>query len=218
METVLELFAKILPLAIASAMSPVILGVAVMLLSAKGGNARNAYAFLLGGAVVAAALAIAGYAAGSGVLASMGVAHVPATLDIALGIMCVGFAAKGILGKGGGGKRIGGAEGGAFKWFAIGLIANATNADAIVLNFTAVREIFREASGLAGQALLLGIADFFFLSPALVPLLAYMAAPKRARRALEPAGAWMERYGRYLVASIFLIFGIYLLRKGLGMG
>ncbi len=215
----LELLARVLPLAVASAMSPVILGIAVALLSGKKGSNAGASAFLAGGVVVAAALAILGFAAGNGFLSSFGIRHLPASLDIGLGVLLVAFAAKTLLEKEeGDGKKIGQSGGGPMKWFAIGFLANATNADAVVLNFTAVREIFREGANSIYEISLLALADFFFLAPALVPLLIYMIAPEKTSRYLAPIGAWMKRYGKFVVASIFLIFGMYLLRKGLGMG
>ncbi|HNT60961.1 MAG TPA: GAP family protein, partial [Candidatus Bilamarchaeaceae archaeon] len=172
-------------------------------------------AFLLGGAVVALGLAFLGFAAGSGMFSEMGITGLPASLDMGLGVVFIIFAARGLLEKEGGRKgRVEGAKGGAFKWFAIGFLANFTNADAVVLNFTAVKEVFAEGAGFAFQLLMLGVADFFFLSPALVPLLAYAVAPEKAAKLLEPVGAWMRKCGRYVVAAIFAIFGAYLLMKG----
>lgn len=212
----LELLAKTLPLAIASAMSPVILGVAVALLSEKGGNVGKVCAFLLGGAVVALGLAFLGFAAGSGAFSALGISGLPASLDIGLGAVFIIFAARGLLEKEEGRKKkMGAAKGGAFKWFAIGFLANFTNADAVVLNFTAVKEIFASEAGFTAQLFLVGVADFFFLSPALVPLLVYAVAPGKTGKMLEPVGAWMRRHGRYVVAAIFLAFGAYLIYKGL---
>ncbi|MDD5323297.1 MAG: GAP family protein [Methylococcales bacterium] len=211
----LELLARIIPLSIASAMSPVILGLAISLLAGKNHPEARAISFLLGGAVVALILAGIAFAVVAGA-ASGNVPHIPAYVDVVLGALFVAFAAKEALEKEG--KRPGLKKAGKgpalLKWFAISFVANMTNFDAVLLNITAVKEILQAGVGTFHEALLVLVADLFFILPVLLPLAIYAVASERTEKTLAPVGAWMQKYGRYIVAAIFLVFGIYLLWKG----
>ena len=102
---------------------------------------------------------------------------------------------------------------GFFKWLAISFLGNITNFDAVLLNLAAVREIFNSAASLAYKLALLGFCDLCFVAPALLPLVFYLAEPEKAERMLAPVGKWMQKYGRYLVGAIFIVFGAYLIIK-----
>jgi len=41
--------------------------------------------------------------------------------------------------------------------------------------------------------------------------------PKTAHKILEPVYIWMQKNGKYLMAAIIFVFGIYLLAKGIGI-
>jgi len=211
------LFLSILPLALASVLSPGILAVSVALLARKDTSA--AMALLLGGIIVALLLA------GAGILVAQGddkaaeaLGFQPKAADLAVGILLAAFGVKVLLEKP---KPDDGAQKGAkksrgfAKWLAISFLGNITNFDAVLLNLAAVREIFNSSAALAYKLSLLAFCDFFFIAPALLPLVFYIARPQKAERILEPVGKWMQKYGRYLVGAIFIIFGAYLVVKGI---
>ena len=211
-----ELFATILPLAVASAASPVILGVSVALLSRK--NFGAAAALLASGVLAAAILALVGasVAAEDDVVAkSLGFS--PAIVDLALGIVFLAFGAKVLLEKPSkeGISRKGAAGWGPAKWFAIGFIGNITNFDAVLLNLAAVREIFNSSLAMASKLELLAFADFFFVLPALLPIAICVLAPAASQKVLVPIGKSMSKYGKYVVGAIFIVFGAYLIVKGI---
>ncbi|MCX8175471.1 MAG: GAP family protein [Candidatus Micrarchaeota archaeon] len=213
----LELVASIVPLALASSLSPGLLAVSVALLAK--GNERALWAFVFGGALAALLVALAGASVAENdhkIAAGFGL-H-PKAADLLFGAAFLLFGLKTLLEKpkeGGMAQRgiMGGA--GAKKWLAVGFLANITNADAVLLNFAAVRQVFNSAIALPYQLALAAFCGFFFLSPSLAPLLLYRAAPGRCARLLEPAGKWMERHSHLLVGAIFALFGLYLLALGL---
>jgi len=103
------------------------------------------------------------------------------------------------------------------KWFALGLLLNITNFDAVLLNITATKEIFQAGIHVVSAVLLTGICDALFLLPIILPISAYMIAPNTAEKALGPVAAASEKYGKYLLMIILLSFGVYLLWRGLGI-
>jgi len=210
------LFLSILPLAVASAASPIILGVSVALLARK--NTSAAIALLLGGAMVALLLAAVGISvAAEDDKAAEALGMGPRAADIAIGALLLAFGIKSLLEKPKQESAPAGAKKahGFSRWLAISFIGNITNFDAVLLNLAAVREIFNSQAALAYKLLLLGFCDFFFLSPALVPLALYLYAPEKSARLLLPVGKWMQKYGHLLVGIIFVAFGLFLVLKGI---
>ena len=210
----LELLIKVVALGIASAMSPVILGITLTLLARQGAGSQ-AFALLAGGAVAALLLIAAGYLVATGSL--HGTPGETASADLAIGVLMLAFGLKSVLAKDSDGKRnvkSGGAS--PLKWLFIGFVLNIANTDAVLLNFTAAKTIFQDAASPAYQLALVLVADLFYLLPCLLPILVYMLRPKAAKKALEPVAGWMERHGGLVTGAIFLIFGLYLLSRGLG--
>jgi len=211
------LFLSILPLAAASALSPGILAVSITLLSRK--DTHAAMALFFGGLLVALLLAGAGiFVAQGDDKAVEALGFQPRAADIAIGALLAAFGIKVMLEKpkkGEGAPPDAKKAHGTLKWLAISFLGNITNFDAVLLNLAAVREIFNSTTVLTYKLSLLAFCDFFFVAPALLPLLFYLAAPEKSQRALAPVGRWMQKYGRYLVGAIFIIFGAYLVLKAI---
>jgi len=211
----LELLAKIFPLALASAASPIILALCITLLSKKNFSALGA--FFAGSLISAAILAVLGifFAAGDGQIA-IALGFSPYSIDLALGIIFFAFGAKTFFTKPSEEKSPARKKSFGFvKWIAIGFFANITNFDAALLNITAIREIFNSAVSSASKIGLLAFCDIFLLSPILLPAIIYAVAPSKAQKILSPLGKFMEKYANYIVGVIFLAFGVYLALKGI---
>ena len=209
-----ELFISILPLAVASAASPIILGVSISLLARR--NTVSAMALLLGGMLVALLLAGAGiFVAQGDDKAAEALGFQPKAADLAVGILLLAFGVKELLEKPKQEQAPTGAKKsrGFSRWLAISFIGNITNFDAVLLNLAAVRQIFNSNAALAYKLMLLGFCDFFFVAPALLPIVFYFLMPEKSERVLAPVGKWMQKYGHYLVGAIFVIFGAYLVMK-----
>ena len=212
----LELILSILALSVASAASPVIFAIAVSLLSGKAYPIRRTVAFLLGGVVVAAILVIIGSEFGSGTLRISSTSYPKALVDVALSALMIAFALYEFLQKPSTEKVGRPASSQTGRLFLLGIFVNITNFDAILLNLTAVREAASSHIAAPLEFFLIAIADFFFLSPALLPLIICVIYPTRSQSLLKPIGAITTKYGAYVVSAIFFIFGIYLIwRSGI---
>jgi len=208
------LFLSILPLAVASAASPIILGVSIALLARK--NTSAAIALLLGGAIVALLLAAMGMSvAAEDDKAAEALGFQPRAADIAIGALLLAFGIKELFEKPKQEQAPTGAKKprGFFKWLAISFIGNITNFDAVLLNLAAVREIFNSTAALAYKLALVSFCDFFFIAPALLPIAFYCLMPEKSEQMLAPVGKWVQKYGHLLVGAIFIIFGAYLILK-----
>jgi len=209
-----DLLLKVIALGIASAMSPVIFGVALSILASGKGRMGRITAYLAGGILSAAIVLLAGALIGNHAFSFKGSREV-AYLDLFIGLVFIIFASMQFLGKERGFKAGKGAGPG--KWLAISFILNITNLDAEVLYFTAAKEVFQSGIPPASQSLLVLLGTLFFLSPTLLPLAAFIAMPERFGQLLKPVGAAMAKYGKYIVSLIFAGFGAYLFWRGLAI-
>ena len=213
-----ELLIKVIPLGIGSTISPVVFGIALTLLGGKHYPKQRILAYLLGAVITVVILAIVGMLIGSGAVA--GAALIPsASIDILIGFLLIVFGIKSALSKKEEKSDISlGHEKPSpqlAKWFLIGFIINITNFDAVMLNITAIKEIFEAGIAPAYEIILAVICDLLFLLPILLPLFVYLIMPNTAEKILSPIGAAAEKYGKYILAAIFFVFGVYLLSKGL---
>ncbi|MFA5077705.1 MAG: GAP family protein [Candidatus Micrarchaeia archaeon] len=213
----LELLLKIIPLGIASTLSPGILAVVIAILSSKEKAVEKAVFFAAGSAV--AALLIVGFGLFAGGAPTDGkTAPISSSADLVLGALLVLF---GIASLRHGQERDGiqrrNKGAGPLRWFSIAFILNITNFDAVLLLFTAVHQVAQAGVGKIYEMALVSVSSLFFLLPALAPLGMYVLFPGRMKQVLEPVRAKLLKYGGALCAAIFLAFGIYLLLKGAGM-
>ena len=204
---------NVLALGIASAASPGIFALALAMLASKNHPVKRVCALFAGGALVAFVLALLGSEIGSGSLHLTNSHYNNQSVDFFLGALMLCFGAVSLFSKPDKLKAGQTASPHLAKVFALGIIINATNLDAVLLNFAAVRDVASAQLGFLRELLLIALAGFFFLSPALLPLLVYIYAPARAEKMLQPIGLAMAKYGRYLVALIFFVFGAYFVAK-----
>lgn len=218
-----ELLLKVIPLAIGSTASPVILGITLTLLARKDYPKKRAFAYLAGAVLVVVILAAVGSAIGSGTMTiSKSTSQASAPLDIFVGFLLIAFGIKSALEKPPhktSNLPVDGTVSSArlARWFLIGFFLNITNFDAVLLNITATKEIFQAGILLADAVLLTAVCDTLFLLPIILPISVYLIAPDAAEKVLSPIAAASEKYGKYLVMIILLAFGIYLLWRGLGI-
>ncbi len=211
-----DLFIQILPLAVASAASPVIIAISLALLSKKSFGALGAFFFGCALAtLILAGIGISVAAEDEVVASSIGLST--SVLDLALGAVFFAFGVKVMLEKPADEKNPPPTKKprSPISWFALGLFGSLTNFDAAILNITAVREIFNSNIVLLQKAFLLVFCDFFLLSPILLPCIIYVFAPAASKALLAPVADWLKKNGNYLVGAIFIIFGIFLVMKGI---
>jgi len=214
-----QLFIKVLPLSLASAVSPATLAVSLVLLGAKSHPRLKAFAYLLGGAVVAGMLTVLGLLLAGGESTS-DVPHSHAVIDIVLGaiLAVLGIVALAVKPR---------KDGGALSRLdskpprrqiaacgMMGLLAMGLNVSSQVPFIAAVREVGRSAVSVSLKAVALGIACVLLLLPMILPLAMYLVASGAAARILTPVSAAATKYGRYVIAAICLIIGAVFIRDG----
>jgi hypothetical protein len=216
---VFELLVKVVPLAVASTMSPVVFGIAVALLAGKVHQIKRTLAFFLGAIITVIILAIIGsFLGGGGADAGIKAIHPSASMDLVLGGLFIVFGIMSALPSKEKGPMVNkeGERPGLVKWFVVGFLTNILNFDAVLLNITAVKEVFQSGIAFGQEIAVTVFSDLFFLLPILVPLSVYLIYPKKAKKVLEPLGILMKKYGNYLAMAIFFVFGAYLIIRGLG--
>lgn len=210
-----ELLLKVLALGIASAFSPVILGVTVALLARKNRPVLHSLFFLTGGIISAAIILALGLIIAAG--SSSPVFHPSVTTDLLLGTLFLIFGFSSLLSKPRARDKTEAPKTdlAMFKWLLVGFFLNITNFDAILLYLTAAKEVFEAQLPLMEKAPLALLSTLFFLLPTLLPIALWLLLPGASKKVLAPIGAAMDKYGKYVVAVIFFGFGVYLLSKAL---
>jgi len=220
---VFELLATILPLAAASTIAPGVFGVALAILAGKYPIQRS-LAYLLGAIITVIILAGGGYVLASNVAeATVDAIEPAADVNTIIGILFIIFGVFALIHKDGDGAKKLAASNKSnspklLSWFLIGLAINITNFDSMLLNLAAVKIVFQSEVGLWSQFLSIFICGLFFLLPILLPLVLYLLFPERAKEMLRPVKSILAKYGKYLVAAIFFIFGIILFMQGTHFG
>ncbi len=214
-----QLFIKVLPLALASAVSPASLAVSLVILGSKSHPRWKAFAYLLGGAAVAAALTAAGLILAGSESASAG-KHPHAAIDATLGCVLVilGIAALAMKPSENGSPLARLDAQPERRQIAtcglMGLLAMGLNVSSQVPFLAAVREVGRAAVSFEVKTIALCVAWALLLLPMFLPLVFYLIAPRAAARILTPVSIAATKYGRYLVAAICLILGAVFIHDG----
>lgn len=213
-----DLLIKILPLDLASTLSPGILALTVFLLSKKEYRIGRTLALWIGSFAVAVALAIVGLKLGNSIQDPDNKRIIDNIVDLVLSALFFYFGIKSLLVKDTdkSEKNVEKDESrDLWKWFLIGLVISVTNFDAVIFNLTAAKEIGQSDVTGTSKLLLLIMGGVFFTLPIILPLVLYLIMPKLAQKILDPLNAFLTKYGRYIVALIFIVFAVYLLIKGL---
>jgi len=210
-----SLLAKVIPLDIASALSPVIFALALLLLGSKKSPKLRAFSLFLGIVVVGIIIAIVGYFLGQNVPDGSKQTLVSAVVDLAFGAILIFFGIKQIVTHERKLKKTENESSQLTKWFFVGLLGSATNFDAVFLILTAAKETGSAGVGEMLKIVLLLISVLFFAAPAGLPLLFYIIMPEVAVKFLTLANAFVFKYSKYFLFAMFMVFGLILLYRGL---
>lgn len=200
-------------LSLASALSPGLFAIAIALLSGKQYQKTKTIAFLIGGAVTVLFLLFVGLNIDD-ISENFSEFFQPTGNGaIILGLLLIIFGIYSLIAKNDKIKTDVASKPDYLRITILGIILNITNFDAVLLNFTAIREIDNAKLAILPETILIIIAEFFFLSPVLVPLAIYIFYPEKSKKILDPIGNSMSKYGRFIVAAIFIIFGLLFLSR-----
>jgi len=212
----LSVLVKIISLDLAATLSPGILALALVLLGEKNHRMRRILALLFGTLIVAIVIAWLGYGLGDSFQGDGKQSLTSAIIDATLGIFFLFYGIKIFFSKERKIKSLTGEEKHTVsKWVIIGIIINATNFDAVFLSFTAAKEVGVAKISEVYDLILLLVNILFFILPITLPLFIYLIMPNLAGRILEKINVFVLKYSRYIIAALFLIFGVYLAYKGI---
>lgn len=208
---------KIMPLLIASTMSPGILALSIVLLSKEKFGKSQTLALLVGSILTSIIIITIGLILGQKIQDPLGKSIIDNIFEILFAIIFLYFGLKNLLYKENNKtqkitqnetKKL-------FLWFGIGFAVSITNFDAVIFDITAAKEIGQALISNFQKIILLIIEAFFFNLPIIFPFLLYIIMPKTAQKILNPLNIFLNKYGRLIVGTIFIGFAIYLFYKGL---
>lgn len=107
---------------------------------------------------------------------------------------------------------------GAGKLLTLGVAMMVTNLSTLVMVVAGLREVVRADVDVAGELIAVGVLVAGALTPVLLPLGLDVVAPGPSRRLLDPAQRLVARHGTTIGVVVSLIFGTYLIGRGLASG
>ncbi|MEX2256899.1 MAG: GAP family protein [Acidimicrobiia bacterium] len=217
-----ELMARVVPLGLGAAVSPTVLTVSVLLMCSPRRPVARGALFALGVLSVLAVISVLGIT----VLDRFADHHPSATeravsdsVDLVLGLVLLALAARTALRPRDPTTertaRHPADHDGLARAYALGLVMMATNVTTIVLYIPAMRDIGRADVSTSDQAVALLVMLGFASLPATVPLLLRVVVPGPAQRALTRLDGAMTRHRRAIVLAVEIVFGVYLIVRGL---
>lgn len=209
--------AKVLPLAIAGAVSPTVLAVALVVLSGKVAPKARGVAFVAGVASVVVAISLlVVFVFGAAVPESQkgSDSHLAAWLDLGFAALLLVLGAFTFLRRNhphkehdhpdsGQGARVA-------RFYALGLAAMLTNLTTLAVLLPALKEIAIEKVSRADQVVAMAVVDVIVLTPVWLPLLLYMVSPRLARKVLDPLNSFLLRHETVIAVALCLVFAAYL--------
>ena len=101
------------------------------------------------------------------------------------------------------------------EYFGYGALMIATDASSLVLYIAIIKEAGQSSAPDIARAAAVAIGYLAVMLPALVPAGIATVAPAQTDRVLKPLGAWAKAHSTPITVIICLVFGGYLLFKGL---
>jgi len=208
------LLLKIIPLDLASTLSPGILALVIFLLGSKRNPKAKTFALFLGIFIIGIIITIVGFTLGKAATIHPHATELTSIIDLVLGIIFMILALNLIITKDK--KRDIKEEKGPHlaKWFFVGVIITITNLDALFLNFAAGKEVGQSNINDLIKIIFLIINLLFFTLPVTLPGFFYLIVPNAASKILTNLNGLILKYSRFILAVLFIIFGIYLIING----
>ncbi|MDX6583825.1 MAG: Sap, sulfolipid-addressing protein [Solirubrobacterales bacterium] len=212
-----ELLAKTLPLMLAAASNPAVIGIVVLALTSADRPLTRAASFVAGFAVVLALVGLAGFAFFRGSRETFGPGgSLFAWLDIALGAGMLALAGITWARRDSGSdpsRLLGRVSPAAF--FGVGAIFMISDASALVALVPLLRDVAVADVSSLERLIALVITWVVVILPIAAPVLVYVWAPRSSQRALAAIRGWLDRYGYLVAIAVFGAIGIYLLVRGI---
>ena len=219
-----DLLARTLPLALGAAISPLVLMGALSVLGGHRGKARLA-AYTIGFAVTSTVLLALGL-----VLVTLQRHHGAGNpvgspvAEFIVGVLLIAFAAFMVRPKRESDdtrakekhRRWVTPESPLYAFAIFGVVMMLIDFSSIVLLLAILKELARHDATIGQEVVVLAIADVCTMLPALLPLLAAVLGGERLAGDVQRLGQWTNRNGRYILAVLFLVFGLQDILKAFG--
>jgi hypothetical protein len=204
---------RLVIIGLAASVSPVAVMVLASVLSRNNAR-RNSLIWLLGFASTLIALGVVVvylfHVGGSG-----GTSKVDGYIDIALGALCLLLIPWSLL------KRQ--KEQGpkvehdlnAFGALSLGCVSMAVNSSTLVIFISGLHVISKARLAAYESALAVATLTIFTLITVLIPMAIYFIFPVKSEKLLASLKTWLTKHKKVIGIGILLIFGIYLLEKGI---
>lgn len=212
-----QLLASVLPLSLGAMVSPTVLTAVVLVLSGKVSPRARAWAFVGGATAILAAITVS-----APVMARAFARVNPRVLygfDAGLGVLLFALGVWTLVRP----KQT--AEKKAPKptepkphlpeYALFGVVMIGTDFSSLVLYIAAMKEIAKAHLILGEQVAIVLIPFVAVLLPALVPAIVGSVAPRASERLLAPVAGWVGKYSKPITVVISLVFGVYLMAKGI---
>ncbi|MFH1148948.1 MAG: GAP family protein [Actinomycetota bacterium] len=207
-----HLIPGLIVIGLGAAISPVSIMVLISLMLLKR-PLKNALFYLLGFTLVLVGMGLVGallfHTGGSG-----GKGTVDAWIDLILGVLCLLALIPALMRKPKPERK----ERGEIKGrtaFVVGAGAMAVNASTIVIYMSGVHLITKAGLDPAEDVIAFLVLTAVTLVSLIVPMLLYALFPKTGEKVLTRMRTWLARYHKLIGAGILLVFGAYLLIKGI---
>lgn len=213
----LGLLAKVIPLDLASTLSPGIFALAIYLLGSKYHPYIRIISFFAGILLIGIGITIAGFAVGAATPnVAVGESTSSAIVDLILGLVLIVFGIHSLSAKERKAKPATEKGSQVFKWVIIGIIIAVTNLDAAFLNFTAAKEVSDSTAVDSIEKIIILIVNLiFFTLPITLPFLITVLFPSLKDKILPKLNEFVTRYSKYIIFVMLVGFGIYLAYKGI---
>ena len=216
-----QLMTAVIPLSLGAAVSPTLLTAIVLVLSASEAPRARAWVAVAGGAVAMLALTIA-----APLVAKAMRSVKPSVVDrsdVILGVLLLLLAGWTLFRKRDASESAkkhaptgtASAKPRLAEYFGFGVVLIATDFSSTVLYLAALKEIAGAHLPSPETLAVLAIPFFAVLAPAVIPAALSTVAPHQSDRALKPLSAWMGRHTKVITVAISVVFGVYLLARGL---
>lgn len=103
------------------------------------------------------------------------------------------------------------------KIMGLGIALMVTNFSTLVLFVPAIKEIASSSIDVVQKFTLLVVSILITITMIFIPLLIYIVVPKKSQRILSLLKNFMHEHMREITLSLLIVFGVYLLIRGLGV-
>ncbi len=213
---------KILPLALAGAISPTVLAVVLVVLSEKRYPKLRGLAFLAGTTTVVVAISLlVVFVFGSAVPDSQKGSNsdLSGYIDLGFAVLLLALAALTFSRRNHPHKEHhdSSQEPGARlpRFYAIGAVIMLLNFTTLAVFLPALKEIAIDKVSDADRVTALVVVDLIVLTPAWLPVLLYLVSPNLARKVLNPLNDFLQRHRVAVGVGICLVFAAYLAYLGI---